>query len=143
MTTIATDGRSMAGDGLATSQTVAITDRKMVKVWRLEDGRIVGCAGDRSDALAFRDWLNGSERPKIVKSFEALVLNMDGTAQYFCDPRLIGDIVELPTAIGSGMSFALAAMDAGASPDQAVRIAAERDPFTGGDITVIYREPIA
>lgn len=39
-------------------------------------------------------------------------------------------------AVGSGQCFALAAMDAGATAAEAVRIAARRDPGTGGRVRV-------
>ncbi|MCV4287882.1 proteasome subunit beta [Pseudomonas capsici] len=45
-----------------------------------------------------------------------------------------------PYAIGSGMSFAFAAMDMGASADRAVEAAAKRDTGTGGTIRV-FRIP--
>lgn len=37
-------------------------------------------------------------------------------------------------AVGSGYAFALGALDAGATPEQAVGVAAVRDPSTGGTI---------
>jgi 20S proteasome alpha/beta subunit len=46
---------------------------------------------------------------------------------------------ELPTATGSGREFALAAMDLGASPEEAVKIACERDMMSGGNITALTR----
>ena len=39
-------------------------------------------------------------------------------------------------ALGSGGRFALAALDCGKTPIEAVKIAAQRDPFTGGEIRV-------
>ena len=46
-----------------------------------------------------------------------------------------------PDAIGSGAEYALAAMDMGASAEDAVRAAMKRDIYTGGTIrTVIIKE---
>lgn len=45
-------------------------------------------------------------------------------------------ITEEYDAIGSGQAFALAAMDAGATACEAVKIAAKRDPGTGGRVRV-------
>ncbi|WP_347784083.1 proteasome subunit beta [Pseudomonas kurunegalensis] len=42
-----------------------------------------------------------------------------------------------PDAIGSGSAYALAAMDMGASAEEAVRAAMKRDIYTGGKVRVI------
>jgi ATP-dependent HslUV protease subunit HslV len=139
MTTIATDGKSMAGDGLANAHGT-IVDRSYVKVWRTPGGALIGCAGIRADALAFFAWKCGGDRPKIKKSFEALVLLPSGSLTYCCETDLDGCESEAPTAIGSGMDFAFGAMDAGASPERAVEIAGQRNPYTGGTITVLHLE---
>jgi ATP-dependent protease HslVU (ClpYQ) peptidase subunit len=46
-----------------------------------------------------------------------------------------GQSIDPPFAIGSGMDFALGAMDAGKSPAEAVEIACRRDPHSGGEVT--------
>ncbi|MGF6208278.1 proteasome subunit beta [Pseudomonas frederiksbergensis] len=52
--------------------------------------------------------------------------------------------LENPDAIGSGSPYALAAMDMGASAEDAVRAAMKRDIYTGGTIcTVIIDEGMA
>lgn len=42
-----------------------------------------------------------------------------------------------PDAIGSGSAYALAAMDMGASAEDAVRAAIKRDIYTGGNVSAI------
>lgn len=42
-------------------------------------------------------------------------------------------------SMGSGGDIALGAMEAGATPEEAVRIAARRDLYTGGETTVLRR----
>jgi ATP-dependent protease HslVU (ClpYQ) peptidase subunit len=42
-----------------------------------------------------------------------------------------------PDAIGSGAPYALAAMDMGASAEEAVRAAMKRDIYTGGEVHVL------
>jgi ATP-dependent protease HslVU (ClpYQ) peptidase subunit len=135
MTTIATDGKTMAGDGQAQTD-MTIVDSNRRKVFRLTNGSLVGCAGNSVDAISFRRWLDDDgNKPHIKEEFAALVLNKNGDVEYY-DRLLVPLELSLPTAIGSGADFALAAMDAGASPAQAVEIAARRDPYTGGTITV-------
>lgn len=137
MTTIACDGKSMAGDGFACARG-SIVDHATVKVYRATDGCILGCAGEYHDALAFLAWRNGGDRPKIKAAFEALVLMASGDLSYHCEKDLEGVPQEIPAAIGSGMDFALGAMDGGATPESAIEIASNRDPYTGGTATIIH-----
>lgn len=134
MTTIATDGKSMAGDGQAEiAETIMVSNRR--KVYRTDEGVIIGCAGNSVDAKRFRAWF-GTKGPKPrFKSIQALVLYPSGKLEYW-NEEMEPTEMTAPAAIGSGMDFALGAMGAGASPAEAVKIAATRDPFSGGDITV-------
>lgn len=125
----------MAGDGLACVEGMATTfDR--VKVLRLPDGSLLGCAGDSCEIASFRRWLaDGGKHPRL-KAFAALCLRPDGSLDYYAEgpePSKMG----LPAAIGTGEQIAIGAMEAGASPGRAVRIASKRDPHTGGEITVL------
>ena len=47
-----------------------------------------------------------------------------------------------PDAIGSGTPYALAAMDMGASAEEAVRAAMKRDIYTGGMVRVVTIAPV-
>lgn len=136
MTTIATDGRSMAGDGLVTSNGT-VFGSACQKVHRLPDGRLVGMTGPVYNQQIFLDWLaSGGDAPKLLEGFESIVLGPDGALSYdehcHCYPE------ELPTAAGSGRQIAIGAMEAGATPAQAVEIACRRNTETGGQITVLY-----
>lgn len=138
MTTIACDGESMAADGLVCSGST-IFGTKSTKIVELNDGRILGCAGNVRYQDLFAAWLNdGGDMPELDEEFEALVLQTDGTVvSYDYKGRPLPE--ELPTASGSGREFALAAMDLGATAEEAVKIACQRDMMSGGDITVIHR----
>jgi ATP-dependent protease HslVU (ClpYQ) peptidase subunit len=135
VTTIATDGISMAGDSLVTmgSDVVGYTP----KVRKLKDGRIVGCAGELAQIQMFVRWLESpaDDKPEL-EDFAALILNLDGTVDYM-DKRLEPVRFIVPNAIGSGEGMAQGAMLAGKSPEEAVAIAAMRDTCTGGEITVL------
>lgn len=140
MTTIATDGRSMAGDGQREIHgTIVIRDAQ--KVRRLSDGRIVGTAGDVAFGMAIVEWLeDGGDPPKLEDGGCVLVLTPAGEVFHidkYC--KLLP--VQVPVAIGSGMDMAIGAMEHGASPFEAVTIAARRDPGTGGEIAVLLLEP--
>lgn len=140
MTTIATDGETMAADGLCTQHGTVI-DRNRVKVHRLEDGRIVGGCGDTADNELVVEWLAAG-----AKSGEEPVISDAGSVVLVLHPCGGVDIIDrqcrplripTPIAIGSGCDYAMGAMDAGASPERAVEIAAARNPNTGGKITVL------
>lgn len=138
MTTIATDGETMAGDGLTVSNGT-VFGWNAEKVQQLPDGRIVGVAGGATYVELFLEWLcDGGDIPDIGEDFEALVLHRDGSVLSY-DHKCRSLKEELPTATGSGREIALGAMVVGASPEEAVKAAAERDTSTGGKITVLRR----
>lgn len=135
MTTIATDGETMAGDTLTTAGSYIV--RTATKVLRAKDGRIFGCCGPVVDAVKFQTWMAepALEQPKIGDDFSALILNPDGTVDWI-DKDLVPVRYITPMSIGSGCELAIGAMLAGASPAQAVGIAGQRDTCTGSEITI-------
>jgi 20S proteasome alpha/beta subunit len=134
MTTIAFDGKTLAADGRMAD--AAIIDDSFVKIFRVK-GTMVGISGEASKALSLKDWLSASkgEMPD-ADGTELLVIQPDGSAYYIEGG---GHPVPacIPCAIGSGRDFALAAMDAGADAEAAVRAAMKRDPYTGGQIRTL------
>ncbi len=137
MTTIATDGKSMAGDG-RTHLRGTITNDEAVKVERLRDGRLFGACGSVQDSTQVRNWLNdGGDKPQVDDDFGALLLSTDGSIHWL-SRKLEPEPASAPAAMGSGMDFALGAMLAGREPAFAVNIAAKRDVYTGGTITVLH-----
>jgi ATP-dependent protease HslVU (ClpYQ) peptidase subunit len=137
MTTIATDGKSMAGDGLR-EMCRTIVDTKAQKVRRLADGRIVGTSGDTALGLQVVEWLEGkAPKPdRKVDDFAAIILYPSGKVETLSDCFQPIE-VEVPVAVGSGMDFAIGAMEAGKEPEEAVAIACKRDPGSGGKIIVL------
>jgi ATP-dependent protease HslVU (ClpYQ) peptidase subunit len=126
----------MAGDSLTTagSQIVAYA----TKVYKFKDGRIAGACGDSTECRKLMRWLeSGGDKPEVGEAC-AMVLNPDGTLEYW-DKELEPLPYVTPMAIGSGGDLAIGAMLAGAYPEDAVRFAMERDRHSGGDITVIHR----
>lgn len=138
MTTIATDGRSMAADGQE-SVSGTISHMASVKVYRLTDGRLFGACGSAHEAEQVRGWLNGEqEKPDVSKDFGAILLTSEGVEA--CSSALLFRETFQLMAMGSGMDFAIGAMEHGASPAEAVAIAVIRDPHTGGKITTLKLE---
>jgi hypothetical protein len=137
VTTIATDGRTIAGDGLITLSGT-IVQFGAVKVERLADGRVIGCCGDASDQREFAAWLVGQgKKPKLGPRFSAIVAAKGQPLRVYFDDCTFDEVVP-PFAIGSGAVHAFAALDCGKSPVGAVEIASGRDIYTGGTITELH-----
>lgn len=88
---------------------------------------IVGCAGYQEDIDAFFAWLpdRRRRRRKVRHDFEALLLSRDGLL-YANDDEALAPVRVGYMAIGSGGSFALAAMSAlhmvGEPPDPRIAV---------------------
>lgn len=142
MTTIACDGKSMAGDGAAFVRGTRIS-WDSVKVCLMPGGVLMGSCGSDVDLTKFKRWLESGahmEPPTLEEEFGALLLDPSGRVE-IVSSSCIGQEAKAPIAIGSGMDLAIGAMDAGLSAEAAVEIASRRDPHTGGKITVLHLEP--
>jgi 20S proteasome alpha/beta subunit len=138
MTTIATDGLTLAAD---TQQNGQYIDRVSArKLYRLQDGSLAGGAGLVASVrkiIRYLDGLDGLEKhaPDIDDDTCVLLLAPDGRVYYY-DRRLEPVEIGAPAAIGSGAPFAMGAMLAGAAAPRAVEIAIELDTDSGGVVTV-------
>lgn len=143
MTTIAYKDGVLVSDS---RETVAkrIDRDNAQKLFRLANGAVLGCAGSSLAARVLVDKLNNSvkdhKRKKAVlptfriKNCLAILL-AHGNKVYYFENGMWEDISDIPHySIGSGSDYALAAMDAGASALEAVKIAAKRDIYSGGRI---------
>lgn len=151
MTTIAWDGRIIAADSL-TSEDSGIMHGNLDK---LHVGRdfIVGLAGTRADSVRWLRTLSASTSADeiIARGYpeystdndpHILLVKIGGHAYTHTQ----GVFVEFQGtcnghmcwAIGSGREVAIGAMLAGASAEQAVKFAAEVDPYTGGKVVWHY-----
>lgn len=147
MTTIATDGKSMAGDGNSYCNGT-LAARSSVKVHRLKDGSLFGACGSSGWGDKLQEWCDSwaqggipaGDPPKGDDGDGFMILRPDGTLLQGGSDGLAVPI-DAPFAIGSGMDYAIGAMDAGASPEEALIIASERDKSTGGKITVLHLQP--
>jgi 20S proteasome alpha/beta subunit len=133
----------MAGDGRATRGSLVGFD-EAVKVFRLSDGSLLGGAGQADAVNDMRVWIDNGCIGKRPKTPDVAMLHLRTEGEclvYFNNgsPTQTG----LPTAIGSGDHLAIGAMEAGASPEQAVAISARRDVNTGGKVSVLHLKPRA
>lgn len=136
MTTIAWDGKTLAADTLSTCS--GIRSAYHAKIWR--EGRLlIGGAGSRTVTLQFRDWVRTGMKgacPLTKDIGNVFVVTPDGTGVMWCDDGPFHMDNE-PWALGSGEQFALGAMAAGKTAEEAVAIAALYDTCTGGDVTAL------
>ncbi len=136
MTTIAYKDGWLVSDSRETSKDRIDTDR-CKKIYRLPDGALYGGAGDSCSIQALHHHLVKASRSKpkklpniCIKGVHALLIH-DKTFYY---ERGSWQPINYPFAIGSGSHYAIAAMDAGCTAEEAVRIAIKRDVYSGGRI---------
>ena len=139
MTTIAWDGEQLCADSLITSEKKEnISNPKIRKI----KGMLVAGCGNLSSLLDFFTNLKNSsslkEAVEISNWKEIQVIVISNNKCYVIDDDCSEFLqVKGCYAIGSGGDFAKGAMDAGATARQAVRIAANNDPKTGGRIRAL------
>lgn len=109
------------------------------KVHRLPDGSLVGTAGTAAVCIDVVRWLEAggvgdAPKPGEDECFFLLILKPDGTI-WRAESRFPAfQVLDGFAAIGSGAPFAMAAMEMGASPAQAVRVAIKYDTGSGGRV---------
>lgn len=136
MTTIAYRDGVLAADTLATRE--GVRSSYQPKIHKLPDGRLLAKVGNAPTANALKRWIEAGAPEDSQPEGEAaiIVFSANGAAIYEdggCEP--VGDGPFF--AWGCGSPIALGAMAAGATAEQAVRIACEWDSLTGGEVTVL------
>lgn len=135
MTTIAFDGKIMAADSRMVGDFIEPADA--AKVHRIK-GSLYGAAGTAESCELFFDWVRDGkpgEKPKVGSDFEAL--EYDGKVLLWYGEKVRGVKLGSPNAIGSGSKFAQAAMVCGKTARQAVKVAMQLDPGTGGRVRAL------
>lgn len=141
MTTIASDGKTVAADGQETWGAEPVRmDREKVK---LVDGFLYAFTGVGALFDPCIAWYAKGADPKEVpeakgdNSTWGLSVFFPGRVEYFSSTCPYKAEYHYPFALGSGTDFAMGAMLAGCEPRRAVEIAAEKNIHTGGKITVV------
>lgn len=135
---------------------VIAADRKRIgphichvsKVWAAKDGSIFSDAGDATWGERFREWYESGcredKRDALIKLMHDI--GCEGLAlQIMPDKTIViweSGLVPLPMqttvyGIGSGSAYALGAVSAGASLQDAIRIASQWDEYTSPESDVI------
>jgi ATP-dependent HslUV protease subunit HslV len=137
MTVIAYRDGLLAADSLATAGHV-ITGR-IQKIWRFDDGRLLGGAGGAGDMRSFVAWALGGcaghwECQDKENGFSALVVRAEGEVVIY-DAEGRDCLVEAEfIARGAGAELAIGAMAMGARADQAVEVACRYSVWCEGPV---------
>lgn len=134
MTTIVCDRQGMAADKRISGGTMF----KTTKIHRI-NGSLIGFCGNIEHCLKFIEWRrNPDAKPNFEeRTWEALELTADGRMLWW-SMELIPIVIEDEYySVGSGSNYALGAMAMGATPSQAIKIAAIYDPSTGPDVQTL------
>jgi ATP-dependent protease HslVU (ClpYQ) peptidase subunit len=128
----------MAADSLVTSNGGGGVPFRVEKVTRI-GGSLFGFAGSLAAGLRFVEWIKAGKPEESRDSTldeGTEIVELDKTGIYLWDSSMIriAACVE-HYAIGSGCQYAMAALELGHTPDEAVTLAAKFDASTGGTIT--------
>ena len=137
MTTIATDGKSIACDSYLTGSECTIGH--VEKIFPTKVG-FIGVAGTYTSCVDFVYWLLNedpdADEPDMTE-VSAIHLTKNGVYVYDSSVtpyKVIGPF----NAIGNGAQGALTAMHLGHTPEDAVSAVSKVDPYTGGRISVYF-----
>lgn len=128
---IAIDGRTRSGTLINTEDAVK---------WIKRDSQIWFLCGSVSDRERFIDYMNHGSPDAPKWQIECSAFVVEGGKVYHCVICDEGDPckseIQYSDAMGSGGSFALAAIDFGKTAADAIKYAAKRDSGTGGRIAI-------
>lgn len=135
MTTIAWDGKILAGD-----RQTSMFNGDATKVHRLPNGDLFGACGHLEDAHAVMAWINNGQdddkKPKVEDGFHAIIIR-NGKLHAF-EKKLVMIPYQRPFfAVGSGRDFAMAAMLLGKTAVDSIVIASQLDVDTGNSVDAL------
>lgn len=136
MTVIAVKNGIMAADTGIWQGGIVVGHRR--KIVRLNDRRLFAACGQRASTIACADWLNsgglGDKPPdENVNEFAGVILAPDGV--FIVDHlHRIFPSASLIVAEGAHHEFVMGAMLAGATAQEAVRMAIERGDSAAGEV---------
>lgn len=136
MTVIVVRDGVMAADTASWCGQIIVAHRN--KIRRLHDGRLFAGTGERASADACFDWLDGrAEKPPPEErdAFAALILGPGGIERVDYKFRTHADNQEFAFA-GAHGELLFGALAAGASAEEAVRIAIRYGDSAGGEVQV-------
>ena len=137
MTVIAYRDGVAAADSIMSFQHFEMSYGEADKIIEI-NGWLAGCSGEYAHMAQFQRWMRGSKCAPDFTRIDGMVIRPDGRVfKFYGTPRPVELNCPYGHAIGSGANIAIAAMMAGASAEEAVRIAVELDQGCGGPIKII------
>lgn len=133
MTTIVATTEILASDRRVTGGPMF----KATKIQRI-NGSIYGGAGNLEQIMKMFEWFrNPDMKPdwKFQPEFEILQLSAAGIF-YWSSEMIAVPVGMAYYAIGSGSHYALGALECGAPPEEAIKVAHKFDPYTGREVQV-------
>jgi len=136
MTTIVTDGVTVACDGLMTFGAF-MASGSQTKIFRANN-EVYGIAGECAADTEIRKWIKGGCSPEDLpdleeRDFSAIRVNTKKI--YYLDQYCFEWLeMKAPFGIGSGGDYAVVALRAGATIKKAVQVAIDSDVYSGGKI---------
>jgi hypothetical protein len=139
MTTIAANESGMAADTQATGDCIY----RVQKILRLPDGGIVGFCGITARGYAGAKWLADGEQgePPKIKGAYLLILRPDKSLWMVDGEFPAYPLLDKHAAVGAGGQAAMAVLNAGASPADAVKAASGLDAYTSAPVQFLALEP--
>lgn len=158
MTTIAYKNGIMAGDRNINTDDMLLETAD--KIFRIKSpltpnhAQIIGLAGDMADIALCVEWMNSNQAPELKGAlqlppalqssdrggFVAIVIT--GRGILYTTASDVFNKTKAPFyAIGTGRRLALGAMAAGATAEEAVRIASQFDVYTGSEVDTLQALP--
>jgi len=145
LTTIAYKDGVVAADSQRSSGYIRVGET--VKIVQNAAGDIAGGCGSDAFCAAFQEWFLGGEQTEMAKpeteegsSGRGIIFRANGWIE-----ELDGDgwskIIATLYAVGSGRELAMGAMAFGATPEEAIAVAAEYDVYTGGRVVSLRHPP--
>jgi ATP-dependent protease HslVU (ClpYQ) peptidase subunit len=137
MTTIVYKDGILASDSQVTTGTFFVhTAAKIIKTNR---GELAASAGRMIDHPPFIEWLNRENRkfknfPKLSDSFEGILINQDREIYSISNTGIFAPVLDDYITAGSGSQIAVGALLAGVDAITAVKIAIEKDIYSGGEV---------
>ena len=141
--TIAADGAVFCGHHQVASN--------VRKIARSPDGALAACAGPGSVCAMFRNlFLNMPAEMRAPgnlmvadlkqylhdENFQAIWLEPNGEVRRMCENGVVSGCGETTAAVGSAEDFALGALRAGASAEEAARLCIEHTVYAAGEVQV-------
>jgi len=135
-------------DGVMASDSAVTTGDEFFcttqKLFRAKDGSIAGFTGNLSQMGTFKRWFEESypevEVPKMGGTWETLIVHPDLSMWWTNGKGLLVEIKGQSMTIGSGGMWAKGALEAGATPAQAVQVAIDYNTACRGPIQIMQLE---